>query len=70
MSTSWKGEVQNKLGVGNGWSDSHVPLCTESCPQHDGKRCRLMGFRPSSICEPVVELMAERLNATLPKGEP
>lgn len=31
-----------------------VPWCDESCPQHDGKRCRILGFRPSSICEPAV----------------
>lgn len=31
-----------------------IPWCDESCPQHDGKRCRILGFRPSSICEPAV----------------
>ena len=34
--------------------DRRVPYCDEQCPQHDGKRCRLMGVQPSSICEPEV----------------
>jgi hypothetical protein len=32
-----------------------VPLCSLECPSHDGKRCRLTGFRPNSICEPYVK---------------
>ena len=40
-----------------------LPLCTESCPSHDGKRCRVLGQRPSRICEPAVEAMAELLEA-------
>lgn len=35
-----------------------LPYCTEACPQHDGKRCRVIGNRPSSICEPAMEDMA------------
>ena len=35
-----------------------VPFCSEECPHHDGKRCRLIGFRPSGICEPVVAVLA------------
>lgn len=36
-----------------------VPVCTEECPQHDGKRCRALGHRPSYVCEPrVVEMAA------------
>lgn len=45
-----------------------VPLCSESCPKHDGKRCRLLGFRPDRICEPaVVRLvnLAERLRSSI-----
>jgi len=34
--------------------DNKVPYCSEQCPQHDGKRCRIMGGRPSAICEPEV----------------
>mgnify|MGYP001579604683 CR=1 FL=1 len=38
-----------------------VPDCDqERCPQFDGKRCRIMGCRPSSICRPAVEWMAQR----------
>lgn len=70
MSASWKREIQNELGAGPNWTDDHVPLCSESCAQYDGKRCRLLGARPSSTCEPVVALMAERLNATRPKDAP
>jgi hypothetical protein len=38
--------------------DNGVPMCaTYDCPSYDGKRCRVMGFRPSTICEPgVIEL--------------
>ena len=40
--------------------DNRVPYCSEQCPQHDGKRCRIMGVRPSSICEPeVLNLLAD-----------
>lgn len=37
-----------------------VPNCSEECPSHDGKRCRLTGFRPDRICEPAVIAMARR----------
>ena len=30
------------------------PWCREECSQHDGKRCRVTGFRPGHICEPAV----------------
>lgn len=42
------------------WADD-VPFCDERCPQHDGKRCRLLGERPGRICEPAVSAMAEAL---------
>ena len=35
-----------------------VPMCSDDCPEHDGKRCKLQGLRPDSICEPYVETMA------------
>ena len=44
------------------WSDSKVPNCSDECPSHDGKRCRVMGFRPDTICEPAVELAMQRLD--------
>lgn len=44
-----------------------IPWCDDSCPQHDGKRCRLTGFRPGSFCEPAVAEMAERLAAPDPR---
>ena len=32
-----------------------VPLCShDACPHYDGKRCDVIGFRPSVICEPAV----------------
>jgi hypothetical protein len=34
-----------------------VPWCSDSCPQHDGKRCRILGYRSDAVCVPaVVEL--------------
>lgn len=38
-----------------------VPMCQDSCPSYDGKRCRVMGFRPDRICEPAVKQMAAEL---------
>ncbi len=40
-----------------------VPLCTEHCPHHDGKRCQLLTIRPERICEPAVIDMARSLRA-------
>ncbi len=34
-----------------------VPFCSESCRHYDGKRCKLLGFRPGHICEPAVALL-------------
>lgn len=41
-------------------NDAHgVPFCTrEKCPSFDGKRCRVTGFQPHSVCEPAVREMA------------
>lgn len=42
------------------WSGG-IPLCQdELCPQYDGKRCRMLGFRPDRICEPAVKLYMVR----------
>jgi len=41
----------------------NVPSCsTDECPEYDGKRCKLMGFRPDGICEPTVEAMGKLLD--------
>lgn len=46
------------------WANDGVPLCSEDeCPSYDGKRCRLLGFRPDNICEPAVAEMAHQLRA-------
>lgn len=39
-----------------------LPLCSEdACALYDGKRCRAIGFRPGTYCEPaLVEIIAER----------
>jgi hypothetical protein len=39
-----------------------IPHCDERCPFFDGKRCEILGQRPSRICEPVVLQMGVRLN--------
>lgn len=45
------------------WTEG-VPFCAEeNCPEYDGKRCRMMGFRPSQICEPAVRQMSADLAA-------
>jgi hypothetical protein len=44
--------------------ESGIPFCTyDQCPAYDGKRCRLIGFRPGNICEPAVIEMASQLAA-------
>jgi len=45
--------------------DRGVPYCTESCLEHDGKRCKLLGARPGNLCEPEVAIMAGTLNDLL-----
>lgn len=43
-------------------NDEGLPLCSEdACALYDGKRCRAIGFKPGTYCEPaLVELIAER----------
>lgn len=41
-----------------------VPHCNEQCPHYDGKRCRLLGQRPDTLCEPVVEAMGNEIART------
>ena len=50
------------------YNDKGVPYCTERCPEHDGKRCEILGHAPSTICEPAVAEMAAKLNP--PKEQP
>jgi hypothetical protein len=42
-----------------------MPLCSETCPHHDGKRCAVMGIRAPSICEPAVREMTDLLDDTM-----
>lgn len=38
-----------------------VPYCAgDACPSFDGKRCRVIGHRPSEFCEPAVIELARR----------
>ena len=40
-----------------------IPLCDAVvCEQFDGKRCKLLGFQPSRVCEPIVKKMAKVLD--------
>ncbi len=48
------------LGVPDVGEDHGVPHCTSTCPQHDGKRCMLMGCRPGALCEPFLIELIER----------
>lgn len=45
---------------------SDVPFCDDQCPHYDGKRCRVLGFKPDRICEPVVQQMAKMLTKAAP----
>lgn len=49
---------------------AEVPFCgEEKCPQYDGKRCRVLGSRPSALCEPIVTEMARMLDGRLLRSE-
>jgi hypothetical protein len=44
--------------------DDGIPYCSyEACAQYDGKRCRELGHRPASLCEPQIADMARDLAA-------
>lgn len=50
-----KSDIQPKIHDG-------IPLCTyEDCASYDGKRCEMLGCRPSRVCEPQVAMMAEAI---------
>jgi hypothetical protein len=58
----WEEQVERVDGVDVNWRNG-VPFCDEdSCKHYAGKRCRLLGFRPGTICEPAVIEMAKLLN--------
>lgn len=38
-----------------------IPECSETCPSHDGKRCKVQGCRPGLLCRPAVAEMAARV---------
>jgi len=39
----------------------HVPLCSEKCPHHDGKRCRVTGNEPEQVCRPGCAILIKAL---------
>jgi len=44
--------------------DGGIGYCSLSeCSQYDGKRCRILGFRPEPICEPWVRGLAQQIEA-------
>lgn len=58
MSANWKSVIETETEAKPRWTDG-VPYCSEEdCAQYDGKRCRSLGFKPASICEPAVVEMA------------
>lgn len=45
-------------------AEDGIPHCSqEACAQFDGKRCRQLGFRATSLCEPQIADMAHELAA-------
>lgn len=42
------------------WANG-LPICSrEECREYDGKRCRLLGFRPAYHCEPAMHVTLEK----------
>lgn len=62
---SYERDVNLEIEAGPDWR-SGVPFCSESCARHDGKRCRILGFRPDGICEPAVSEMGRMLSGRKP----
>lgn len=50
------------------WDDD-VPYCDSRCPQHDGKRCRLTGFKPDRVCVPKVREVVVALKWAQEQGQ-
>lgn len=40
--------------------DDGLPMCDEDCPSHDGKRCRVLGYKAPQLCEPMVIRLAKQ----------
>lgn len=61
----WHGADAHKTTV-------DVPWCQERCPSFDGKRCEQMGFKPETVCTPVVQeivrLALRSAERPLPEG--
>ena len=66
MPSTWTTEIEEMLEVEPDWDDHLVPRCSGHCRQHDGKRCRIMGQRPTALCEPAVDMMADLLSRRTP----
>jgi len=61
----WQKNATDNSGATVRFTGYGVPLSEcDDCNNYDGKRCKLTGFRPHGICEPVVVEMAEMLTAT------
>jgi len=58
----WKGIAEQRTGAFVEWTEDGIPMCgDDKCDNFDGKRCKLIGFKPGNICEPIVAEMADRL---------
>jgi hypothetical protein len=44
-------------------SSNRVPYHSDDCLCYDGKRCKILGNRPPSICEPAVKALLDRAEA-------
>ena len=46
------------------FDENNVGIHSDDCPEYDGKRCKVIGFRPCRICEPwAIELVAQHQSA-------
>lgn len=60
----WRARVEQETRSQPTWMPDGTPACAlDECGRYDGKRCRLMGFRPGTECAPAVAEMAAMLNA-------
>ena len=42
-------------------AEDGIPYCSEECPSHDGKRCRLIGSRAPNVCEPMSSILVSEV---------